>query len=394
MSMNTQPQQRQTPGERETALETTVPQEDAKKAGKISGFGKFLLVFALVLVLAVAGIWAYLWQVLVRFESTTPRAALDYYFAQLEAGDTEWLRAGADFTPDDLNSWDDYLRWVEEHFGGHSAAQLRYQQLAQAEGAGSQRYTVYSGEQALGEVMLHPDTDAEHGWAVSAEVTYLPGYTVTAPGDVAVLVNGHPLAQSGADTTTTPVAHFEALADRQMAPTVVEYKMAPTLYEPDFAADGPDGMQCEWTVDTENRSAQVQLVLDDAQQEACAQALEAAAKSYATYVTGDSSFADLRQHLYPDTALFANMAGFDSSWYIDHEAYVFEDVQVSGIRPAGAHAFSGDISFNYIVRQAGYMPGENVSYTEGYSDHTFPSSYHMSFVQSGGVWLLLDLQVQ
>ena len=354
---------------------------------KKSGYRKGMLAFFLTLCVVVGLLLVLLWQILARYETTTPRAALDGYFALLSSRNYDQIRLQADFTPSELNSWDDYFLFLNHTFG-ETPKNLSYRRMSSATGgaasgtaSAAQCYAVYSGEEKLGEVALYPDETAPHRWRASAVTTLSAAYTLTAPGHAAVYVNELLLDPAAESVQQQPLEGFESLPEGQAGSVLLRYTVEPTLSAPVFSGTGPDGTPCELAVDDQNHTVSVAVSLSPETQAAYAAAIEAAAKSYATFVTDDNTLGNLQSHLYPNTDLAARMAGFYRGWYLDHEGYDFQNIAVQNIVSTSEDTFTGEITFDYLVYQKG-------------KTHTFPTTYQMYFALYQDQWKLLELQVR
>ncbi|MDL2254565.1 hypothetical protein LJC49_10980 [Ruminococcaceae bacterium OttesenSCG-928-I18] len=361
-----------------------------RKEGR--GYRRAMLALFVLLCIFVAITLALLWRVLTNYEAHTPRAALDHYFSLLDSRDYDAIKQDADFTPSDWNTWDDYFAYLESTFGP-SPGGFTYRRFSAPEtlsssgkdsapgDAQTQRYAVFDGEREIGQMLLYEDPDAAHGWRVSALPEYKEAYTVTAPGHAQVTVNNVPLDAEGEGVKRHPLDDFAAFPETSEAPVLLEYALEPTLHEPAFSATGPDGADCVVEIDETLHTVEVRVPLTGEQKEEYGGYMQAAAQSYASFVTDDNSLQELQSHLYPDTDLAFRMAGFNHDWYLEHEGFGFENIRMDNMVSCSETCFSGDIHFDYLIYQQGVV-------------HTFPTSYHMSFTERDGQWLLLELQVR
>ena len=362
--------------------------EKTPKKTKWHGYRRAMLALFVLLCIVVAVVLALLWRTLTEYEAHTPRAALDHYFLNLSEKEYSTIQQDADFVPTTLNSWEDYFAFLNTTFP-KAPGEYTYRRMAGSTGSSAvqaaesggitQYYAVYDGEQQVGEVLLHEDPNAAHGWRVSTPAQYLPGYTVTAPVHAQVYVDKHLLNPQGDNVSRLPVEAFSFLPKEQ-APVLLQYLVEPTLQQPVFTIEGPNGAPCEVDIDPEAHTVQATVVPSDAQQEEYAGYIEQAAISYASFVTDDNTLYELQTHLYPGTDLAQRMAGFYQGWYLEHEGFGFENMQVDHITSYSESVFAGEISFDYLIYQQGNV-------------YTFPTRYHMLFTLQGERWLLLELQV-
>jgi hypothetical protein len=359
-----------------------------------SKYGLGLLIFFLVCLAVVAAALLWLYVALADYEKRTPKRALDGYFAMLAAGDYAGIGQDSGFLPDAMNSLDDRNAYLRQKFGAFWDGGLSYRQMESAELAAGQRlYSVYSGEDRLGEAMLTPREDGEGGWTVQPLLEYLPGYAVTAPEGAAVVVNALALSQEQTvgrhpviisymrDGAPVEVEIFQSMDDSSLAPQTVEYQTAPTLFEPQFSARAADGRQCEVTVDAEARTVSVSIPPDAEQHDAFAQRMELVARIYSDFITEDGPRSALRPYIHRGTSLYKNLSEYQIGWYIDHDARKFSDFSVSDIAIHSDGCFTGHIDFAVTVLRRGRA-------------HVFNASYDMGFVQADGSWLLAGLHTR
>ncbi len=353
--------------------------KQTRKKKHLSGYGKFLIAFACVMAAIVCAALFWVYGALARFETTTPRAAILDYFAALSAGNLEPLKEASGFEPDELNTWNDYFSELKRKFSG-DAEQFDFRQVMTADKTIEQVYAVYDGEKRLGELVLRPNKEAEHGYSVSAPAVFTTAYKVTAPGHVTVLANGTPLAKDGEDVVKTEVAGFESLPEDQR-PVMYEYTLPPAIKQPQFAAESTTGGEVLLDIDDEAHTVKATVALTPEEEAACKDRMQTVAMAYSAFITGDSGFDGLSQYLVPGTPLYENTSTYYNGWYLDHEDSYPEDVNVTNLLSLSETCFSGDIQFTYVVMREGVQ-------------HTFPSNYYMNFTGQPGAWLLLDMQTR
>ncbi len=353
------------------------PRRRKTTAPKKHRYAKAMLALFCIFCLVIAALLFLLWQGLARYETTTPRAAMDGYFSLLAEKQYAALQAQADFSPSAMDSWEDYYAFLHSRFGEKPGG-FRYRRVAgTAEG---QHYAVYEGEEKRGELALYADKEAPHHWRVSAITDLQAPYTVTAPGHATVLANGQPLNAGAEGVTRELLAGFEALPE-EARPLLLHYPLEPSLQTPVFTATGPGGLPCDITTDSAAATALVTVPLEEEAAAEYTARLEAAAKSYATFVTDDNTLGDLQTYLYPGTELASRMAGFYRGWYLEHQGYDFQNMQIQSLTSTSTNTFSGEITFDYLVYQYG-------------TTHSFPTRYLMYFALYEGNWRLLELQVR
>lgn len=359
------------------------PQPTERKR-KVSRYWIFLLALVVVNVIIIAVVLSWLGRTLEDYEKHTPSHALDQYFTQLAAGDTDGLIPAAEaagvFAPDANSSWADYFSILRQRFNV-PAEQMTFRRTSAKDLAqGEELYTIYDGETRLGQVHLRPDDKAETGWAAYATVDQLTGYTVTAPDIVTVFMNGAPLPESSI-TGTTPLEIFELMHDQSGLPATVQYtETTPTLTEPTFTAEAATGGPCEVVVDREARTVTVSVPPTAEQEAEFATVLETTAKAYSDFITEDMTFSGLRPYLYTESQLYQNLAEYQWGWYLTHENREFLDVVITDLVPRADNLFTGHIEFTVNVYR-------------GTQIHVEKPSYDMAFIRDGEQWLLAGIKV-
>lgn len=348
-----------------------------KKRKKKNSFRIGVLILVLVLAIIIVTTLIILYNGLERFESTTPRAAIDSYFSQLAAGEYEQIKTDSGFEPDEINSWDDYTAFLLTTFGKDYKG-YTYRQVAGGNKDDGQLYAVYNGDERIGELVLSASSSAAHGYVVRASIDYLEPFEVVAPGDVTIKVNGEELAKEGEGVTVTPNDLFEELSGDQI-PTIIKYKLEKMLAKPELEAAGPDGTACEINVDEKTRTATAAKQLSSELEQQYSQRMQDTIKAYAMFISEDSTLANFTQYLYPNTNFAADIKTFDAVWYADHDSYSFEDMKTSGVTQTSESTFTGEIEYVFQVQFQGEIK-------------SFPSRYKMGFVLQNNQWLLVKFE--
>lgn len=338
-----------------------------------------LLAFVILNIFIIVLVLNWLYGTLEDYEKHTPSNALNHYFQQLSAGEYEELKAAAPFTPDENSKWDDYFNIIRTRFNA-PADELTFRKTAARDLAeGEEVYTVYHGEEKLGEVYLKPDEKSETGWAVYSNASYLDIYTITAPDIVTISMNGAPLPKEGAGVSA-PHDILDLLYDQSNIPTLLTYTTEPTLTEPEFTATASTGGACDIAIDKETRAVTITVAPTPEQDAEYRTVLESIAKNYSDFITEDLTFSGLKPSLYPESELYKNLSEYQWGWYLTHENREFLDVEMSDITPLSDTLFTGHIEFTVNVYR-------------GTQIHVEKPSYDMAFIRSEGTWLLAGIKV-
>ncbi len=127
--------------------------ENARQPRKKRTPRYLITILAIIIVnsIVIALVLNWMYGALLRYEATTPEAALDRYFSSLSAGDFTKIRAEADFVPNEYNSWEDYEAYLAGTYDGTTA--LKYRKMA-SDREDAQRFAIYAGEEKKGELYL------------------------------------------------------------------------------------------------------------------------------------------------------------------------------------------------------------------------------------------------
>lgn len=347
--------------------------KEKRKGGR--GFRIALLVIVLVNLVGIAVALCLLWRHLEIYEAQSPVAAMDAFFADVQAGDTQAIVARLDMRGN--NTPEDYAAWLNRTFSGDVSA-FRYAPLPD-DGAGK-RYAVYDGEKRRGEVRLYSPEGETGPWTVQPEVTYLPSYTVKAPAYVKMSLNGKPLPET-CRQEETPVPLLDTQRDAARIPKTVTYIVSDLLEEPVFTASTPEGTACVVELDDKTREATVRVPVEGEELRACEEQLETVAKLYARYISQDAAFSELAAHLYKDTDFYDAVRTYDGQYYNKHNSYAFEKFAITEVERYSSDTFAGSVSFDYVIRRT-------------HDTHTFPTKYRMAFQKIDGRYQLVELRIQ
>ena len=348
---------------------------DKEKSRGSRAFRWALVIIALVNVLCIAVVLCVLWQRLEDYEEKSPVAAMDAFFADVQAGRTAEIVARLDRRG--INTAEDYTAWLQQTFSGDAAG---YRYAPVSDGKTGHRYAVYdeNGERK-GEVRLFSENGETGPWTVQPAITYLSAYTVRAPAYVRVLLNGRPLPDSVRTDKSEPVALFDAQRDENRIPHMAEYVVEDLLEIPAFTAQTPQGEACLVTQDDEARTVTVHVPVTGDDLQACEQQIETVAKLYARYISQDAQLRELAAHIYKDTDFYDAVRAYDGQYYNKHISYAFEKFTISNVERFSEDTFAGDVSFDYVIKRT-------------HDTHTFPTKYRMGFQKIDGKYQLVELR--
>lgn len=367
----------------------------ANSAKKKSNWRRFFIVCGAILAVnAVLIALALNWVrgVVSDFELHAPQTALNRYIDNLFGNDDEEIMRTSGFVPDENNTWEEYLGILRQRFSP-AREEFSYRLTAATELAdGEEMYGIYSGQNKLGEVILSPDETTDIGWAARSPVSYLDGYTITAPPGVQVIFNGKPLpAESHTGTVPVRVEYyrgdelasidmFTKMYNQSLAPVLYRYETPKTLVEPVFSATSPHG-QPQVQVDAERRTVLIPPPLSAEQEQLAAQTMEIVARAYSDFITEDGTLANLLQYVHAETELDSEFREYQRGWYLDHEKREFSEFTFSDIAFHSDTCFTGHVDFDTYITFKGEL-------------QTFKASYDMAFMLLDGSWQLVGLHAR
>lgn len=369
------------------------------KSGKrrVSKYWFVLLALLIVNAIIITIVLNWLYGTLADYETHTPRQAILGYFTQLSEDDREAIMATASFVPDEQNSWDDYFEVLDKRFGDVQPDNVTWRQTISADLVeGEQMYSIYSGDEKLGTVVLTPSDTQPTGWSVRSDVDYLPGYTVQSlPQGVQVYQNGVAL-QVPASTDSVIINYerngnpvevdiFLTLSDEALIPlTTTPFETQATLGEPDFTATDWNGDPCDVAVDQDARTVTVTVPVEAASRDALAAHMEEVAHMYSDFVTyeyGAQGINMLLPYVYEGSSLYQDFKDYQAYWYLDYDSRTFSESSFADIVMHSDTSFTGRIDFTVTILRNGIT-------------HVFEPSYDMAFILVEDEWKLVGLHAR
>lgn len=350
-------------------MQSATQQLDIKKQSRrcfISGLAVF---FFICLAAALAGLF-WFWGFLNRYEMQTPDAALREYTQLIKNGDFETIFQRGNFEITQLNDKSSYINALQKLYT--SGEDIKY--LKKGVQGKEIIYTVYINGKEAGLIQLYKN-GSKTGTALSAKPLLLGNvhFKIKAPEYAKVFLDDEELASSFI-VEKTPNKDYKN-APEALVPKTVIYEFKNLLIMPSIRAEA-GGRAC--VVLEEKGEFKVIPTISGVDMPEYEKLITKTAKVYANFVSRDAPRSDILALAMPNTAFSKSMQSFSNVWYIDHDAFAFEKLQVKDIIEHSETAFSGHISFDYIVKR-------------GAKTNTFPAKYYMMFLKENGKWKLYDL---
>lgn len=350
-------------------MQSATQQPDIKKQSR-SRFIRGLAVFFFVcLAAALAGLF-WFWGFLNRYEMQTPDAALREYSQLIKNRDFETIFQRGNFEVNELNDKDSYINTLQKLYT--SGEDIKY--LKKGVQGKEIIYSVYIDGAEAGSIQLY-ESGSKSGLALAAR-PLLEGNVhikISAPKYAKIYLDGQELEQSFI-VEEIPHKAFKG-APEELIPKTAVYEVKNLLSMPEITADA-NGRSC--VVLQENGEFKIVPAISGIDVPEYEQLITKTAKVYANFVSRDAPRSDILALAMPNTSFAKSMQNFSNMWYIDHDTFAFENLQVKDIVEHSETSFSGYISFDYIVKR-------------GAKTNTFPAKYYMMFLKENGKWKLYDL---
>lgn len=201
-------------------------------------------------------------------------------------------------------------------------------------------------------------------------------YTVTAPRQASVTLNGQPLAPEEGESGQ--LDGYKGLPEGMAAPELVRWTLR-AAGQPQLTASMEGSGECR--VDWQGSAATVYLPASEELQQQLAPLAEEVSRLYARFITQDATFTQLAAHLIRGSTFYTSLTQFYNGWYTNHDSYQFENLELSDFQLYSPDHLSCRIKFDYTVHR-------------GSRQYDFPSAYILYFQHTGDGWKLANLVIQ
>ncbi len=338
-------------------------------------FPVFLAVLVLINGLAIFVGLQKLEEFLEGYEAQTPASAVEGFLRQANAGDYGGILDGTGFSESRFVHREHGEKYLAELFGG-AAGHLQ----AAKDPASAGDYYIYDSESDTKLATLSTE-QTEGGWALSLSYPKPEGEVkISAPEGASVYVNGVLLEGADKSGETVTVAGFAGVTADIPLPQTVPYTAGGFYGEPEITALDENGVPL--TVEHSDGGGTVLPAAAEGDKLAAAsQLITETAETYARFITEDATFDELGARLYPKTEFYGAVRGFYNGWYVDHDTVEFRELAVENVSYYGEDAFSGDISFDYVIKK-------------GAREFLYPSAYRMHFLLVDGAWKCVFIETK
>lgn len=351
-----------------------------KKVGLLSYLAQswfYRIYFGLLLVCAVALILGLnvLRGVMTEYEQTRPIYCAEEAFELVQSRD--WAQIYAlDESARALSgeTAEQYAQYMQELTAGKSFTLKNVLSINDDE----RKYSVLADGEKFAELTLSPSGElTDHNfsyWKLSKLETRAMAaseYSITAPADSIVQVNGRTLTQADAVQTDIPTDASGNLPDGVIAPTMTKYAVKLSFGAPEFSATDRHGnAQRIEQADGGNYSVSISYD-DDTLKAQCEEGVIKWGRRIAAYTTGDFSKSDLSGACINPSPARTYIRNMENQWAASHSGVDFENIQTYNYYQYSENCFSCTISFDYIVH-----------YKQ--QDKSYPTLYTLYFYKQGG----------
>lgn len=364
-----------------------------EKIKRIPAFGKFLLIFALALILFWAVIVGYVYNCMKTYEAAQPEHRIEEVMAGLQSGSLD------EESKPDCSRFEDPSVFEEAYKSLVEGKELTYRKAPGSYDAAAPVYDLYSGDTKVAQVALREKSSQSlmliltlQEWEVfSVTPVFEQGgidYTVWVPEGYSLYINDILADARELTGEKTEPEEFQYAAAYVKVPALVEYKVTGLLNEPDIEVRSPEGVPVEPTTVKAGELRFERFAPMEMDPELEAFALKNA-KDYSNFFSRDlpgatASITCIR-HLFPEGSDYLEMAEHyrlhDMWMYSSHTAPVFEEEKVENYVRYSEDFFSCEVSF---VKKM-YLPKTN----QHQQDQVHTRFY---YVKVDGNWVIADMR--
>lgn len=320
--------------------------------------------------------------VLREYEQTRPVHTAEAYLDMLNRRDWAQVHAIDDAARKlKYETADQYARYMDELTAGKEFSLKSILSIDENE----QKYNLMLDGQKFAELtLMHSGAVTKHNFAewqlknLEIVAARANEYTVTAPADSVVTVNGKALGAEDILETGLPTEAAENLPDGVEAPTLTKYGVYMFFSAPeDVRATDRNGNEQEVTRDGEH-SWSCDLTYDDANiKEYVEGNVVTWGRRLAAYTTGDYDKIDLSNACINPSPARSFIRNMENQWATAHNGYDFQNIETYDYYVYSDSCFSCKISFDYIVH-----------YSK--QDQSYPTLYTLYFYRDGGTFKLYN----
>ena len=213
----------------------------------------------------------------------------------------------------------------------------------------------------------------------SVETNALPvtRYTITAPADSTVTVDGRTLTEADALETGIKTACAGMLPPDVPEATCTQYFADVCFGEPAISVTDRFGAAQELTQD-DAHAFSCAIPENESLKPLCEQNVIAIAQKLANFTSEDLSQNKMLKYVHKNSPAYNTIKEFDNQWCPAHVGYEFQDVQTSDYFDYGDACFSCRVSFKYVIHYAKT------------DDNVYDTAYTLYFYKKDGSFKLYN----
>lgn len=273
---------------------------------------------------------------------------------------------------------DQYAAYMNELTAGHDFSLKNILSLVETEA----KYNVIMDGQKFAELVLeHSGEVTSHGfdnWKVKTLTTTAMAareYTITAPADSTVSVNGQALGQELIIERDIPTEANGNLPDGVAAPTLVKYGVNMSFGAPENIAITDKNGNAQEVAQVDEKTWSAPLAYDNSIRAQVEDAVIKWGRRLAAYTTDDYSKHDLAAACVNPSPARTYIRNMENQWAASHDGVDFKNIKTYDYYVYSNNCFSCRISFDYIVHYKS-------------QDKTYPTLYTLYFAKDGGSFKL------
>lgn len=357
------------------------------KTKKKSSFLKvYIIVFSILLALIAAGL-VVLWFAMSDMEKNNPESMLNPIVSDLENKNYDSLFKRApvketEFETD--NAFKDFL------VQNNTAENITFVRKIVAD-SNEYLYVFKCGDKKIANVTIRK-TDGKSFFgneqfrleSLSPVADNSSAYTITAPEDAKVSINGKELNNSYITKKDIAIEELQYVPSSVQKKTLVQYTVDGLINEPQVTAKGFLGNDLKADRKEEDNKISFSFSYDGAEQDAKQynELITQVSQAFAMHVTDDLSFTGVAKYLAKDSPIYDIIRRTEFYWYTPHDKFEFKNIQYSDYREYSEDCFSYRISFDHYV----YRIKANVT-SHKECDYTFV------FAKVDDKWLVYDMTI-
>ena len=244
------------------------------------------------------------------------------------------------------------------------------------------KYSVLFDDEKLATFTLAASGEtSEHGYnywkldSVESSVLPVTRYTITAPSDSVVTVDGRALTQDDALETGLKTACAGMLPSDVPEATRTQYFADVCFGEPAITVTDKYGAAQELTQD-DACAFSCELSENESLKPICEPNVIAVAQKLANFTSEDLSQNKMLKYVEKNSPAYKTIQEFDNQWCPAHIGYEFQDVQTSDYYDYSDSCFSCRISFKYVIHY------------EKADDNVYDTAYTLYFHKKDGSFKL------